>query len=214
MSQWNLRAARALAVAGAAAGLMSAVIWVPSAAAEKAPTSAQPAGGEPAQAMAAHLQAHLDELAGRLQIKASQEPAWQAFSAAYRDLITALVAQRKKAAMAGATELDAAALARQRADWAADRAQKLARLADATAKLQQSLDADQRLVLNEVARHFASEHFEHGPMHGRFGPHGSHCEGGDEGHGPGEHHPMMPYGDGPEGGAPSDGAQGPGGPSR
>jgi hypothetical protein len=95
---------------------------------------------------------------------------------------------------ARSAEPDAAALAREHADRVAERAQKLVRLADATAKLQQVLGGDQRLVLNEAARHFAQEHFGHrwvaqGNFHGRQGPH---CEAGREsgherGHADGPH---------------------------
>ncbi len=212
MIAFNGRALRALAAAGVAAGLMTAMGLAPSAAAEKAPASAASMSGEPAQRFTKHLQAHLDELAARLEIKASQEPAWQAFSATYRDVVSALVAQRQAAASSTA-ELDAAGLARRRADWAAENAQKLERLAQATAKLQQALSPEQRLVLNEVARRFAQEHFAHGPMHGRgFEGHGPHCGRGDGMSGQWEHRDGPPGGEAPYGSG--DGSQTPGAPGR
>jgi len=85
------------------------------------------------------------------------------------------------AAMAdGGGSADAATLARLQADRAQERAQKLAALADATASLRQGLNADQRLVFDEAARHFAREH-GHGGMEalaegGHHGMMGDHCE--------------------------------------
>lgn len=208
----NRSAARALAAVSVAAGLMTALGAAPSAAAEKAPASVAPTPSEAAQPFTKQLQAHLDELAARLEIKASQEPAWQAFSEAYRDVIATLLGQRQ-AASRGASELDAAALARRRADWAAENAQKLERLAQATAKLQQSLNPEQRLVLNEVARRFAQEHFAHGPMHGGgYEGHGAHCERGDGKAGGWGHRDGPPGGGAPFG--PEDGGQPPGTPGR
>lgn len=208
-------AMRTLAAAGIA-GLLGTISIVPAVAADKAPTAAESMHSELAQGIAKHLQMRLDELAARLQIKASQEPAWQAFSAAFRDLMTTHFAQREQA-LAGAADADAATLARKHADWAADHAQKLARLADATAKLQQSLDADQRLVLNEVARHYAQERFAFGPMqHHHFAHHGAHCDGAGDGHGRWEH-PPGPHGDGMGHGGPygtDDGAGPPAGATR
>lgn len=202
MIAFPIGASRACAAAAMAAGLFAAMNLVPSNAAEKAPTGAEAMHEEFAQSIEKHVQARLDELAARLEIKASQEPAWQAFAAALRDLVTAEFAQRAAAASRGNTDLDAASLARRHADWAAERAQKLARLAEATAKLQQTLSADQRLVLNEVARRFAQARWMHAPMHGRaYEPHHPHEEGIDEGCGPGEHHPG-PHGDAMGRGAP------------
>jgi hypothetical protein len=116
---------------------------------------------------------HLDHLAARLEIRASQQDAWKAFAGAVRGMVPAAPPE------APAHDLDAAARARQAADRAADRAKHLAQLADATAKLQQVLDPPQKEVLNEVAREFGhhmherfghhegmhGEHEEHGPMH-------------------------------------------------
>ena len=210
------RATHALAAVAMAAGLLGALSIAPATAAEKTPPAAESMHSDLAQRIAKHLQMRLDDLAARLQIKASQEPAWQTFAAAYRELITARLAQGEQS-LAVAPDVDAAALARRHADWAAEHAQKLSRLADATAKLQQSLDADQRLVLNEVARHYAQEHFAFGHMHDRYFPHhGPHCDGGADGHAPWER-PPGPHGDGMGRGGPygpDDGAGPPAGPAR
>ena len=124
------------------------------------------------------MQKHLDRLAARLEIRASQQEAWNAFAAAVRGLVPAKPPERP------AEDLDAASRARLAADRAADRARQLAQLADATAKLQQALDAPQKQVLNEVARnlgHHWRGHGDgpwgmHGEMHGERG-HGSMHEG-------------------------------------
>jgi hypothetical protein len=153
---------------------------------------------------AQHVQERLDELAARLEIKASQEPAWQAFSGSVRDLMTPPHVQGKSdsqpAQGAAAPELDAAALAREHANRAAEHAQKLARLADATAKLQQVLGSDQRLVLDEAARRFSHWHHHLAGM----GPGGDHGvpgwhRDGDGARGPGEHVDGRDDGDGRDG---------------
>src|SRR5882757_5384813 len=121
------------------------------------------------------MQKHLDRLAARLEIRASQQEAWSAFATAVRGLVPAKPPERPD------RDLDAAARARLAADRATERAHKLSVLADATAKLQQGLDAPQKQVLNEVARKFA--HDGHGDMHSE------HCHGSmHEGHGPWHDH--------------------------
>jgi hypothetical protein len=114
---------------------------------------------------AQHLQVHLDRLAGRLEIKASQQDAWQKFAAAFKETAGdhAMMEHGTMGTDASA-DVDAATLARSHAEHAQQHAQHLARLADATAALQAGLSADQRLVFNEVARHFAAEHGGMGPM--------------------------------------------------
>jgi hypothetical protein len=197
---------RALAGAALSAGLVATIGLVSSAAAEPPAPPAAPADLRAAlhddmgQRWAQHVQAHLDKLAERLEIKASQEPAWQKFSAAFRDTLrlhTMMGHPPADEAGRAAPEADAAMLARQQAERARDHAQKLAQLAEATAALQQVLNPEQRQVLNEAARHFAREHGGHGgmgPMDGA-GHHsgmGDHCERGgeygDHEHGHGEHH--------------------------
>jgi hypothetical protein len=191
-------AIRALAGAALSACLVASIGLVSSSAAEPA---AEPHDGAPVthglhDAMVRHweqhVQGHLDKLAERLEIKASQETAWQKFSAAFRDTMQmhAMMGHAGIGDPGKDADADAASLARQQADRASERAQKLAQLADATAALQQALSAEQRLVFNEAARHFAREHGAHGGMealadngyHGAHGAMGGHCErDGDEG---------------------------------
>jgi hypothetical protein len=128
------------------------------------------------------MQKHLDHLASRLEIRASQQDAWTAFSNAVRAMVPAAPPEPP------GKDLDAAARARLAADRAADRAKRLAQLADATAKLQQGLDPPQKQVLNEVAREFGHHFRGHGDglwgMHGGMHHHDD-CEG-HEGHHHGE----------------------------
>ena len=92
-----------------------------------------------------HLQKRLDRMAERLQITRAQQEAW----AAYVNTVQSMVGT-KLARPAG--EIDAASIARFRAELASERAQKLTQLADATATLQQSLNPDQRKTLDEIVR--------------------------------------------------------------
>lgn len=133
-----------------------------------------------------HLQSHLDALAARLEIKASQEAAWQNFTKTWRDVM-AEHESSMRAAPRPADE-DAAALSREQAERAAARAKRLARIAEATAQLQQVLTPDQRLVLNEAARRFVEHahemraaHFWHRGEDG--GAHCGHKHGPWQGHG-------------------------------
>ena len=128
--------------------------------------------------MQQNLQKHLDHLASRLEIRASQQEAWNAFTAAVRAMVPDKPPERP------ADNLDAASRARLAADGAGERAKRLAQLADATGKLQQALDAPQKEVLNEVARHFGSHWMAHGGMFGMHGGmHEEHCgEPMHEGH--------------------------------
>jgi LTXXQ motif family protein len=124
----------------------------------------------------------LDHLADRLEIKASQQAAWQA----YTKTIESIVGQplKKPEGM-----LDAAGMTRMRADRAAAGAQKLAQVADATAKLQEVLTPEQRVTLNQaVAR--AGQRFHgrfHGGEHGQ-GQQGEHGEHGNHWGQPGQEH--------------------------
>src|SRR5258706_12101914 len=121
------------------------------------------------------MQKHLDHLAARLEIRASQQEAWSAFATAVRGLVPATLPERPP------DDLDAAGRARLAADRAAERSRKLALLADATAKLQQTLDAPQKQVLNEVARNFGHHWRGHAGMHADTDP--GHChESMHEGH--------------------------------
>jgi len=119
----------------------------------------------------AMIQKRLDATAARLEITASQQPAWQSYASASKALAErGAMRSRGTAPDTG----DAATLARERADNATAVAQKLTTLADATAKLQATLSPEQRKVFNEIAR--------------RSGPHGMRGERGmgpRDGHRPG-----------------------------
>jgi hypothetical protein len=93
----------------------------------------------------ARMNQRLDRLGARLEIKASQQEAWDAYRAA-RASIQQARPQRP------ARDADAATWARFRADMAQRRAQYLATMADATQKLQEALEPQQRKVLDEIAR--------------------------------------------------------------
>src|SRR5271154_5256880 len=77
----------------------------------------------------AMMQMRLDKMQARLEIKASQQAAWQQFASA----VSGIGATGMKRAPKDA---DAATLARFHADRAAEHAKRLATIADATAKLQ------------------------------------------------------------------------------
>lgn len=143
--------------------------------------------------MQERMQEHLDHLAARLEIRASQQEAWNTYSSAVKGLAPAQPPQKP------AQDLDAAARARLAADRTAEMARKLSTLADATARLQQALDNSQKQILNEVSREFGHRMHGHGMghehgmepgmdggpmmgMHGHDGP--QHCGGVHEhGHG-------------------------------
>ena len=135
--------------------------------------SAKPAQSEAKQDWAKEHQERIkhftDRLANRLEIKASQQNAWQAF---VKTLEAATEHPAKKAEM----KTDAASIARLHADMAAARAQKLAQIADATAKLQAVLDPEQRQTLDQIAAHMGAGH-EHRFHGGRFGEQQGHERG-------------------------------------
>ncbi len=110
-----------------------------------------------------------DRMADRLEIKASQQSAWQAY-------ITALQTAMTPPAHHPEFKSDAAGIARLNADMAAEHAKRLASIADATAKFQEVLTPDQRKTFDQMAAAFA----HHGHGHG-FGGHG-HGWGRDGGH--------------------------------
>jgi len=199
---------RALGGAAVSACLVASIGLVSSSAAEppRADAAARDAGAMNGthegmgQRWAQHVQAHLDKLAERLEIKASQEAAWQKFSAAFRNNMS-LHAMMGHADGHEPADADAAALARQQADRAWDHAQKLTQLADATAALQQALAPEQRLVFDEAARRFAREHGGHGsigPMAGggHYGAREEHCERDADGEGEGHGGYAHPHGHG------------------
>jgi hypothetical protein len=116
--------------------------------------------------MQSRMQSRLDKMAQRLEIKASQQDAWQAYAKVHKE-------QFDPAAMkAPAKDADAATIARHRADMAAKMATKLATLADATAKLQGALTPEQAKTLADMTRH---------PMGGRHGGRSEHGPRGQMG---------------------------------
>jgi len=134
-------------------------------------TAATNAPPPPAQDMRQDfIKARLTQLANRLEIKASQQSAWQGFADAFTALHEGRIDPPAK-------DADAAALAQFHAKLAASHAEKLARVAEATTKLQAVLEPDQRKVLNQAAHRVAGMH-----RHG-FGPHGHGGEDGDQHHG-------------------------------
>ena len=189
MSNFPLPTWRSLAAAGISAVLVAGIGLVSSSAAEPPAASGDAAHERMGRPWAQHLQSHLDRLAERLEIKASQQDAWQKFTAAVTETMEdhGPDGHGAKGHEPGA-DLDAAALARRHAEQAQRHAQHLLQLADATAALEASLGANQRKVLDEVARHLASEHEGRGPAWGRWhgdgdGEHeGDHCEGRGPGH--------------------------------
>lgn len=136
-----------------------------------APASAMPGPGgremtpEMQQRMQSRMQAHLDQMAMRLEIKASQQEAWQAYVKTHKEMFDGAMKPAPK-------DADAATIARHRADMAAQMAAKLATLADATAKLQGALTPDQAKLLAEMTRH---------PMGGRHGGKGGFGGRGEHG---------------------------------
>ena len=106
-----------------------------------------------------------------LEIKASQEGAWEAFAAANLELSNTF-GDRKPLP----PDVDAASAIRQHAQHAAAFAQSLAKLADATEKLQSILNEDQRKVLDRIVSlhsQFPDRHFSEGMEDHQYCHHGS-----------------------------------------
>lgn len=109
-----------------------------------------------------HMKQRLDRLAGRLEIKSSQQAAWEEFSKS----VETLADRNSNQPDANA---DAAAISRYHAERATEIAKKLTVIADTTAKLQKVLNEDQRKILNQVSHRFLHQDHEwntHG--HGSF----------------------------------------------
>lgn len=107
----------------------------------------------------------LARMAERLEIKPSQQAAWQA----YARVVESTLEHHVKEPEAGA---DAAAIMRFRADMAAEHAKDMAQIADATARLEAALTPDQRKTLDQIVQRF--------PHHGHHRPdrdHGRHGDG-------------------------------------
>ena len=104
--------------------------------------------------MQARMNERFERMAKRLDIKPSQQDAWNTYRQA-RTPAMGTMAQRP------AKDADAATVARFRAEMAQRRAQHLAMVAEATANLQQVLDDDQRKMLAEMARRGGRGHGGH-----------------------------------------------------
>lgn len=177
------RFTRHLAAAAVAVAIVAGAGSAALAAADATPMP--PAAAEWAKHRQEWIGERLDHVANRLEIKASQQDAWQAFAKSVQALAPG---QRMPPAAAG----DAAAMVRSRADAAAEKAKKLAQIADATAKLQSILTPEQRTTFDQVVRetlgHAGWRHHEHdGPMRGGH----EHCSPHGDGHvdRPGESRP-------------------------
>lgn len=100
-----------------------------------------------------HLEERLNVMANRLQITAAQESVWQQYKAARMNLMPEH-AQPPKDAM------NAAEIARFRADRVSAMGERMTALSSATANLRNALDDDQRQVLDDMA-----QRFQHRPGH-------------------------------------------------
>ncbi len=130
-------------------GAVSAPVWSQPASSDQSATATDPATRQ--ARFREHMQTRLDRMAERLKITADQQPAWTA----YRQTVEGLIGAGP---VKPAADADAAAIARLRAQRAAEHAQKLSQLADATAALQQALTPEQQTVLNEMARRSGRPH--------------------------------------------------------
>jgi cell pole-organizing protein PopZ len=109
------------------------------------------------------VKAQLARMAERLEIKASQQGAWEAYAKVIGEAANVSIKMPDENA-------DAAAIARAHADFAAQNAKRLSQIADATARLEEALTPDQRKTLDQIVHEF-----HHHMMHHRF--HGEHREG-------------------------------------
>ncbi len=117
--------------------------------------------------MSENIKFKLNKLSERLEIKASQQAAWDGFAKSFEKL-----AERKAKKTDDAA--DAATIARQGADNAADFAKKLAEIAKATATLQSALSEDQRKIFNQAAHRLHDR--QHEPMDNGMMEQGKHCD--------------------------------------
>lgn len=106
------------------------------------------------------MQARLNLWARQLGIMKNQQSAWNAYSQTLKQLAAAPynVSFPKRNA-------DAAAIAKFRADSAAQRAQYLANVSQATSQLQSVLTAEQQTKFNQLS-HFWQPGLQHGKHHG------------------------------------------------
>jgi hypothetical protein len=149
---------RIVAIACVATGLGAMALAADSAAKPRA--AAGMTQSDRAEARKDMIRRRLDSAASRLEIKASQQSAWQTYAAAVQALGEADIARP-----AAAPDADAATIARERADRATAFASKLTAIADATVRLQGALSPEQRGVLNQLTREAGHHH-----RPGGFGP--------------------------------------------
>ena len=100
-----------------------------------------------------HIKARLSRLADRLEIKSSQQAAWETFAKSVEVLTEHNTNKPNE-------DADAATIVRFRADRVSEFANKLNVVADATAKLQKILTDDQRKILNQASHHFLHNRHE------------------------------------------------------
>jgi hypothetical protein len=123
--------------------------------------------------MQTRMNQRLERMAARLEIKASQQDAWNEYRQARASMFGATRPQRP------AADADAATVTRFRAEMAQRRAQRMGTMADATAKLQEVLEPNQRKVLDEMSRRTGARGQGGKHRHGREGGHRhSHQQGG------------------------------------
>ena len=103
------------------------------------------------------MQGRLDKLAERLKLQDSQQAAWKTYSEAVKGMMDHKVGFPPK-------DADAATLTRFHAEASAERAKKAAAIADATAKLQDVLNDDQRKVLADSFQRAMRGPHHHPPM--------------------------------------------------
>lgn len=99
------------------------------------------------------IKVRLDKLANRLEIKSSQQATWDEFGKSVQMLAERHVKEPND-------DADAATISRYKAERATEFARNLSKIADATAKLQSTLNDEQRKTLNQVSHRFL--HRDHG----------------------------------------------------
>lgn len=194
MNKFNSAVRAALVVAFGAALTMSAMAADTTPAAASNPKAAHADFRQDMEKRRQEFFKHMaDRMADRLEIKASQQSAWQAYTKALETAMT----PPASAGQHVEPKTDAASIARMNADHAAEHARRLAQIADATAKFQEVLTPDQRKTFDQMAAAFMHRH--HGMHHGHFGHgdregHGEHDghgwghDGEHQGWGQGDHH--------------------------
>lgn len=113
--------------------------------AQASPAGSDRPGQMSADQMHERIKARMDKLADRLEIKASQQDAWDAYERSVE-----MLGERHEKKLGD--DADAVTIARYRAGRATAFARKLTAIADATAKLQAVLTKDQQKILNEISR--------------------------------------------------------------